>query len=114
LFVDQLHQRSIFRFQLQQTNGSSPFLFSVFRKQTEVAIFHFPVPFSVCGIPETWRLGQAWKHGEMETLKMGMEEWRQQAKNGSPPGRLKKNLFTICSTCKQKFVVCPFVDEETN
>jgi hypothetical protein len=24
------------------------------------------------------------------------------------------NLFTVCSSCKQKFVVCQFVDEETN
>jgi hypothetical protein len=23
-------------------------------------------------------------------------------------------LFTVCSSCKPKFVVCPFVDEETN
>ncbi len=22
--------------------------------------------------------------------------------------------FTICSSCKRKFVVCPFVDEEAN
>jgi hypothetical protein len=22
--------------------------------------------------------------------------------------------FTVCTTCKQKFVVCPFVDEEKN
>ncbi len=24
------------------------------------------------------------------------------------------NLFTVCSLCNWKFVVCPFVDEETN
>ncbi len=24
------------------------------------------------------------------------------------------NLFTICSSCKRKFVVCPFVDKETS
>jgi hypothetical protein len=24
------------------------------------------------------------------------------------------NPFTLCSSCKRKFVVCPFVDEETN
>jgi hypothetical protein len=24
------------------------------------------------------------------------------------------NLFTVCSSCKRKFVVCPFVYEETN
>jgi hypothetical protein len=24
------------------------------------------------------------------------------------------NPFTVCSSYKQKFVVCPFIDEETN
>jgi hypothetical protein len=24
------------------------------------------------------------------------------------------NPFTVCSSCKQKFVICPFIDEETN
>jgi hypothetical protein len=24
------------------------------------------------------------------------------------------NLFTVCSWCKGKFVICPFVDKETN
>jgi hypothetical protein len=24
------------------------------------------------------------------------------------------NPFTVCSSCKQKFIVCPFVDEEPN
>jgi hypothetical protein len=24
------------------------------------------------------------------------------------------NPFTFCSSCKQKFVICPFVNEETN
>jgi hypothetical protein len=24
------------------------------------------------------------------------------------------NLFTVCSSCKQKFVVCQLVDEESN
>jgi hypothetical protein len=23
------------------------------------------------------------------------------------------NLFTVCSSCKRKFVVCPFVNKET-
>ncbi len=32
--------------------------------------------------------------------------------NGSPVIFL--NPFTICSSCKWKFVVCPFVDKETN
>ncbi len=24
------------------------------------------------------------------------------------------NQFTVCSLCQQKFVICPFVDDETN
>ncbi len=32
--------------------------------------------------------------------------------NGSPDDF--PNPFSICSSCEQKVVVCPFVDEETN
>ncbi len=35
-----------------------------------------------------------------------------QTENGSPGIFL--NPFTICSSCKRKFVVCPFVDKERN
>jgi hypothetical protein len=35
-----------------------------------------------------------------------------ESKNGSPGDFL--NLFTVCSLCKRKFVVCLFVDEEAN
>jgi hypothetical protein len=35
-----------------------------------------------------------------------------QTENGSPGDFL--NPFTVCSLCKQKFDVCPFVDEETS
>jgi hypothetical protein len=28
--------------------------------------------------------------------------------------RTEAQAVTVCSLCKQKFVVCPFVDEETN
>jgi hypothetical protein len=41
LFADQEKQTSVFRFSLQQTNRSLPFLFSVCRKQTKVAVFHW-------------------------------------------------------------------------
>jgi hypothetical protein len=30
------------------------------------------------------------------------------------PRRFFLNPFTVCKLCKRKFVVCPFVDEETN
>jgi hypothetical protein len=50
---------------------------------------------------ETW----TWKHGhgDMET---SIGKWK--------PRQVFLNLFTVCSWCKQKFVVCPLVDEETN
>jgi hypothetical protein len=37
-FADQGKQTSVFRFRLQQTNGSFPFPFSVCNKQIEVAV----------------------------------------------------------------------------
>jgi hypothetical protein len=39
LSVDQGKQTYVFRFHLQQTNGSLPFLFSFCRKQMGVAVF---------------------------------------------------------------------------
>jgi hypothetical protein len=41
-FANRGKQTSVFRFRLQQTNGSLPFLFSVC-KQTEVAFLHSSV-----------------------------------------------------------------------
>jgi hypothetical protein len=38
--------------------------------------------------------------------------FKQKTENGSQTIFL--NLFTVCSSCKWKFVVCSFVDEETN
>jgi hypothetical protein len=35
-------------------------------------------------------------------------EWKTEAQT------ISLNLFTVYSSCKRKFVVCPFVDEETN
>ncbi len=32
--------------------------------------------------------------------------------NGSPGDFV--NLFIVCSSCQRKFVICPFLDEETN
>jgi hypothetical protein len=59
----------------------------------------------------------------METEKKrhgNMEKWRYGDMKTSNRKRKMKaqsdflNPFTVCSSCKQKFVVCPFVDEETN
>jgi hypothetical protein len=64
---------------------------------------------------------KTWGHGdmEMETWKHGdMETWRHEdmeTSNGKrKPGQCFLNPFTVCSWCKRKFVICPFVDEETN
>ncbi len=73
---------------------------------------------------ETWKLGdgnketlETWKQGEMETWRhdMDMETWI--LRHGDIKWKEKKieaqaiflNLFTVCSSCKRKFVVCLFV-----
>ncbi len=79
---------------------------------------------------ETWRYGDmdTWTHGrmDMETWRYGdMEIWRHghmdawtwrhgdiKRKTEAQPFFL--NLFTVCSSCKRKLVVCKFVGEETN
>jgi hypothetical protein len=65
----------------RKTNVRFPFPFDANKRKFVVSVFRlhkingscpFPlVPFSVCGIPETWR------HGDMETRKQGDKEtWR--------------------------------------
>jgi hypothetical protein len=54
-FAEQVKQMSIFCFRLLQTNGSLPFPFAENKQKLSFSL----VPFSVCGIPETWR------HGDM-------------------------------------------------
>jgi hypothetical protein len=78
-FADQDKQSSVFRLRLQQINGSLPFPFSVCSRNGGFPL----VPFSVCGIQETWRRGdiETWRHGDMEivTWKYGdidMETWK--------------------------------------
>jgi hypothetical protein len=52
LFANQGKQTSVFRFRLQQTNGSFPIMFSVCSRQMVVAVFSL-VLFSVCNIVST-------------------------------------------------------------
>jgi hypothetical protein len=75
----------------------------------------------------TWRHGhgdmEAWRHGrrdmDMETWSwrhgnMGTYTWRHEdIKRKMEAQAIFLNLFTVWSSCKQKFVVCPYVDEET-
>jgi hypothetical protein len=56
---------------------------------------------------ETWN---TWRNGHIKT-----RTWRHKTKNISPcdfPYSVYRLL--ICSSCKWKFFVYPFVDEETN
>jgi hypothetical protein len=84
LFADQEKQTSVFRFCLQQTNRSLPVPFTVSRKQMEVAV-------SVSSIFGIYIL--LLFQTEIQVIYL--------------------NPFIICSLCKRKFVVGPFVDEET-
>jgi hypothetical protein len=61
---------------------------------------------------ETWRQGdmETGRHGDRETWRHG--DRNMETSNGSPGDFL--NPFTVCSSCKRKFVICPFVDGETN
>jgi hypothetical protein len=50
---------------------------------------------------------EKWRHEDMET-------WNFKKSNGKRKPRCFLILFTVCSSCKRKFVVFPFVDIETN
>jgi hypothetical protein len=67
---------------------------------------------------ESWRHGGmgAWRHGGMEAWRHGgMEAWRHgDIKQKTEALEIFLYAFTICSLCEQKFVVCLFVNEETN
>ncbi len=52
------------------------------------------------------------KHGGMVTWTWDMETSNRKQKMEAHVIFL--NPLTVCSSCKQKFVVCPIVEEETN
>jgi hypothetical protein len=56
---------------------------------------------------EKWINGdiETWRHGDMVT---------SNRKQKTEAQAIFPNLFTICSSCKQRFVVCLFFDVETN
>jgi hypothetical protein len=132
-FADKGKRTSAFRFHLQQTNRSLPFPFSIFTKQMEVAVFPlhssvFLLRFSRNMETLTWRHGgmEIWRHGNMETWRHGhgdMKTWRSGDMETWRRGDITRkketqaiflNPFTVCSSWKRKFIVCPFVDEESN
>jgi hypothetical protein len=53
---------------------------------------------------EAWRHG----HGDMDL------ETKSEGKFKTKSQMIFLNPFTTCSSCEQKFAVCPFVGEETN
>jgi hypothetical protein len=67
-------------------------------------------------VKETWKKGdvdmETWRHGHGD---VDIETWRH--KNGERQTEAKViflNPFIVCSSCKWKFVICPFADEEKN
>jgi hypothetical protein len=95
-------QRSISRFRLQQTNGSLTFMFSVCRKQMEIAVF-FLVPFfhlwNSANV-ESW----TWRHGDMDM---------ERSKGKSKPRQFSLIHIPFAHHAKNRnFVICPFVAEE--
>jgi hypothetical protein len=59
------------------------------------------------GDMDIWRYGDmvAWTHGYMKT---------SNRKRKTEAQAIFLNPFTFYSLCKRKFVICPFVNEETN
>jgi hypothetical protein len=74
------------------------------------------MPFSVSSVFRLWnsRNVETWNND----MEIGdMETWRQRHRDIKRKMEAKTfslNPFTVCSSCKQKFAVCLFVDEETN
>jgi hypothetical protein len=112
----------------KQTSVVRPFLFAANRQKIAVPVVvcrkKWKLPFSVSSVPsaEFGKHGErnidteTWKHGEidMETWKHGkIKTWRQGhggIKRKTETHEIFLNPFTVCSSCKRKFVVCPFVD----
>ncbi len=128
--LTQLTSITVFYLPLRKTKV--PFSIFVCSKQMDVCCFHFlfaedkrKLPFSISSIfhwwnsgnVETWRHGNTgtWWQGDMKTGRQGdIEIWRHgDIKQKMKVQAILPHPFTLCASCKQKFVVCPFVDKET-
>jgi hypothetical protein len=79
--------------------------------------------FSVCGIPETWKHGHGRGDISMETYCRDMEmetrrhrdmvHGHRDIKRKTEDQAMLRNMFTVCSLCKHKFVVSSFVNKQT-
>ncbi len=93
---------TVYRFSTEEKKR--PFTLSVWSKPTEVCCLQqtngscrFSVSSVFC-LRNSWNV-EKWKHGDN--------------KRKTEAQAIFLNPFTVCSLCKQNFVVCPFVDEET-
>jgi hypothetical protein len=124
-------------FRLPTKENKCPFFVSKCSKQTEVCRFCFlfaekktevavSISLVFClwnsGNADTWTDKETWGNADLETWKHGHKDkeiwtwtWRlRNSKRKMEAQLIFLNMFTVCSLCKRKFVVFPFVDEETN
>ncbi len=109
MFADHGKQTSVFLFRLQKTKGSLPFLFTVWSKHTEVA-------FSVPSIFRSFRLPYIYMYIYMYLyLYKYLYIYNYMSisiyicchfKRTMEAQAIFLNPFTICSSCKRKFVIC--------
>jgi hypothetical protein len=111
-----------FRFRLQQTSGSFPFAFFVCSKQTEIAVFRskehrlgFRFPFEAAAYVYVYHMYIYIYMYICVDIYIYIYiyicchfKWKTEAQV------IFLNQFNICSSCKQKSVVCLFVDKGTN
>jgi hypothetical protein len=95
--VYHLPTKENFRFPFPLAANKRKFAISVLYLQKTNGSCHFQ-------FAETWKDG----HIDMEILKKGDNKRKTEAH------AIFLNTFTVCSSCKWKFVICSFVDEETN
>jgi hypothetical protein len=68
---------------------------------------------------------EKWRHEDMDTWRHGHEDmdtwrhWHEDMETSNVKRKIKAQMiflhpYIVYSTCKQKFVVCPFADEEKN
>jgi hypothetical protein len=101
----------------------SSFSVSVYKKYTEV--FHFRFPFAENKRKFPFSFSSVFNLQKYEDMDMEIETWKHRDmvtwrwKHGEPKGKQKteahvifSNLFTVCSSCKRKFVVCNIVEKE--
>jgi hypothetical protein len=103
LFAKQGKQTSVFCFCLYQTNGSLTFRCSICGKQMEVL-------FSISSV---FRIYSSYIYIYMQRTELCIYSSVSNGKQKTEGQATFLNLFTVCSSCKGKFVVCSFVDEET-